>query len=894
MKKQINKLISWVLIAGILHGSLVFANVQATGSGSEVNASYQAASETLTIGNDYLRRTFSTAGGRLKTTLIENLMGSSTFTPKATSEEFVIQTLSSASQRQEPTQLTSVKPVVQRPIEIGGSPSDNSEAAGRSELVRLLDDDESTFWATRPQTAGTAHIELFFPEEKEIKTLRYIPRKAGNHYNAVGRIEEYKVEYLDDEGEWQEVVAPTRFAQLGATERSEDIEFPQAVTTFAIKLTALQSRHWNSSQANTVLSIGKLDLLNEQGDSLLQLPSEDNAWKIKASSVATNDGEGINALIDSNLNNLYHSRYSEGTGTSNTLPIYITLDRGAEAATKPFQTFGYRPRNGGGTNGNIVKAKLYVSDTEADLYDEANLKTIARFDYTGVQSTTDTKFIYHAFPEAQNGRFFGIEVIESMEGNRYVSGSEIDLYTEAFSSNTFSDATTIKASELEIARHPEIEETTVTLNDQVKQGQIVTFEFEPIQVGASTFEIKQKVVMYNGDHFMRKFLEIKANDSDVRIEYIDGEHLEVDAQDRQWTIPTDKGGVVQMDVHKANLGQPIYINGLFLGSEFPATDTQIVDNVGRMRYFTGKNFKDFARDGQLTADGHYVTWQTVLGASANDGSNKQVVQSDFFRYITSIATPSDFRIQYNSWFDNMMFIDDDNILSSFSAVDKHLSATGVRPLDSYVVDDGWNVYRPHANSLTSRDDNRRNGVGDVNTTGFWEFNSKFPNELYPSSELVQNFGSKFGVWIGPRGGYNYERQLAGIIANAGKGSAAGGSIDVADSLYVNNFEAMVKDWMTRFQVNYWKWDGFADLGQYGSFPKGREVVGYSESNRHMYGGEHGFYHSTDLWEKWIVLMKNVRKHAKDLSLQDLWISLTCYVNPSPWYLQWANSVWFLL
>ena len=51
------------------------------------------------------------------------------------------------------------------------------------------------------------------------------------------------------------------------------------------------------------------------------------------------------------------------------------------------------------------------------------------------------------------------------------------------------------------------------------------------------------------------------------------------------------------------------------------------------------------------------------------------------------------------------------------------------------------------------------------------------------------------------------------------------------------------------------------------------------------------YHVTDLWEAWIDLMEAVRQSAKEENIDDLWISLTCYVNPSPWYLQWANSVW---
>ena len=350
-----------------------------------------------------------------------------------------------------------------------------------------------------------------------------------------------------------------------------------------------------------------------------------------------------------------------------------------------------------------------------------------------------------------------------------------------------------------------------------------------------------------------------------------------------------------MDAAKATLGQPIYINGMFVGSEFPETDTQIADGLGRTRYWTGKNFEDFERDNQLTTDGKYVSWQTVCGATHSDGSDMNLVQSDFFAYITSISKPSEFRIQYNSWFDNMMFIDDENIIESFQAVDKHLSETGVRPLESYVVDDGWNQYRQTESQYTSGDDLRRNGpLGGklgVNTEGFWQFNNKFPEGLTPSSELVNKLGSNFGVWIGPRGGYNYNGNLANIIQAAGKGSAAGGSIDVADQRYVDNFSDMAVKWMEDYGVNYWKWDGFADGGQYGTFASGDGVVGYDENHHHMYGGPNGYYHATDLWEKWIVLFDEVWETADAEDIEDLWISLTCYVNPSPWFLQWSNSVW---
>lgn len=390
---------------------------------------------------------------------------------------------------------------------------------------------------------------------------------------------------------------------------------------------------------------------------------------------------------------------------------------------------------------------------------------------------------------------------------------------------------------------------------------------------------------------MRKFLEIGVPDdkmADAEIDYIDLESLKVAESDAQWTIPRGKGGIVEMEEFKANLGQPIYIQGMFFGCEFPVADTEIVDGTGFMRYYSGKTFSRLKEDNQLTTDKKYVTWQTVAGAARS--TEQEVIQADFFEYIKSIATPSEFRTQYNSWFDNMMKISDENILNSFIEIDRELNKAEVSPLDSYVVDDGWNAYN---NGSIGEGSHEQSGA-TINNKGFWTFNEKFPEELTPSSELVKKFGSNFGVWVGPRGGYNFYSTLADIIQTAKKGSKAGGSIDVADRTYVDNFTKMAVEWQKKWDVNYWKWDGFADNAQYNHFNNAGGADGvpvYSESNHHMTGGYHQMYHVTDLWEAWIDLMETVRKSEKEDNINNLWISLTCYVNPSPWYLQWANSVW---
>lgn len=440
------------------------------------------------------------------------------------------------------------------------------------------------------------------------------------------------------------------------------------------------------------------------------------------------------------------------------------------------------------------------------------------------------------------------------------------------------------ASALTLQEDPVVEDTTATINDVEKSGQKVTFHFAPYTFQGIEYTISEVIVMYDGDHFMRKYMEISVPDNQKEnavIDYIDLESMNVNNGDATWTIPTDAGGIVQMGQFKANLGQPIYIQGMFFGCEFPVADNQIAGGTGYSRYYTGKSFDRLEQDNQLTQDGKYVTWQTVAGAARS--TENAVVQADFFEYIKSIATPSEFRIQYNSWFDNMMRIDDENILESFIEIDRELNQAEVRPLDSYVVDDGWVNYND-----TSVVDAVRAGT-TLNQSGFWEFNSKFPQGLTPSSTLVHNFGSNFGVWVGPRGGYNFYGSLANILVKSGKGSKAGGSIDVADRTYVRNFTDMATKWMKEYGVNYWKWDGFADNAQYGAFPANDGVPGYA--NRHMTGGYQNMYHVTDLWEAWIDLMEEVRQCEKENNIKNLWISLTCYVNPSPWYLQWANSVW---
>ena len=609
-----------------------------------------------------------------------------------------------------------------------------------------------------------------------------------------------------------------------------------------------------------------------------------SGWTATADSfhnlTGASDGNAPN-LIDGNAGSIWHTKYGDEEGNEDCrteFPYNVIFDLGKSTT---FQCFAFTQRPTGGNNGRTKGYELYYSTSSTALgYDDAGWTLLE----SGEFDTEGTTYVDLDAPCTATQ--LKLKATSSWAGNNFAGGAEFDLY-ETPNPLALRDNREFAASDLTL-RDTQVEDTQAVINGAVKTGRKVTFSFEPYTFRGVEYTIDEVVVMYDGDHFMRKYLEISVPDGqkdDAVIDYIDLESLAVNPGDATWTIPTNAGGIVQMEQFKANLGQPIYIQGMFFGCEFPAADNEIVDGTGYLRYYTGKSFTRLGLDSQLTTDGKYVTWQTVAGAARS--TENAVIQADFFEYINSIATPSEFRIQYNSWFDNMMFIDDDNILESFIEIDRELNNVGVRPLDSYVVDDGWNNYNktiPDAGSVYER----RSG-NTLNQTGFWEFNSKFPDGLTPSSKLVHKFGSNFGVWVGPRGGYNYYGQLADMMVQHGTGSKAGGAIDVADRTYVKNFTDMAVSWMEQYDVNYWKWDGFVDNAQYNAWAANDGVPGYA--NNHMTGGYHQMYHVTDLWEAWIDLMEAVRQCERDEGINKLWISLTCYVNPSPWYLQWANSVW---
>lgn len=401
----------------------------------------------------------------------------------------------------------------------------------------------------------------------------------------------------------------------------------------------------------------------------------------------------------------------------------------------------------------------------------------------------------------------------------------------------------LKASSLKIDK----------INEFQKNGAaLFEVSFKPAVLKKTEYNLRIIYVLLENDFFIKKQLYISAKgDTDVKIDYIDTESLILSENSQGvWSHP--KMGKAFLDPYHSALGQPVYVNGLFAGSEFPFCDNDIVEkSLLRLRYYCGKSLKQL-----LNGKEEFVLHKSVFGAARS--IEYETVRTDFLKYIETISQRTYLRTQYNSWYDHMLDISEENITKSFYEIEKGLTSNGVAPLNAYVVDDGWNDYE-----------------GD-----FWSFNSKFPNELYKVSALSGNFASEFGLWLGPRGGYDYQTKFAKKMQKAKKGGYNRQSRDIciSDRNYLKNIEALFTDYINRFNIGYFKLDGF--------------MLKPCKSKKHGHptGGYKGMYTLTDAWENWLALIDRLREQRRKQG-KELWVNLTCYAVPSPWLLKWVNSVW---
>ena len=601
---------------------------------------------------------------------------------------------------------------------------------------------------------------------------------------------------------------------------------------------------------------------------------KNNNWNVTSDSEQI-DGENGNAshMFDEDVNTYYHSKYKNASTEEKQYPhnIYVDLKN-----KNTFKSVYYKQRvyNGSPTvSGHVKDFKLYTASSIEELKtDKAKLVYEGTFEdkednYVNLGKEVTAQYVRIEFTTVHTPKDSGVD-------KDVACCSEFGFFADeaVFPEKSVSQ---IKASKLTVDGEPVVGEAN--------GYKTLTFKFKPVTARNVQYTIKEVISMKDGESFMRKHLEIEVPQEQAeqaKIKYIDLENMNFQDSDvkgngsnqstdtNYWTIQElqDNPHMANMKGDYLELGQPYYVGSMYWGCEFPQAENKVRDKKGFIRYHYGKNLvvESDKSDGQFHNYNNYnnangqsgkmITWDAVVGAARS--TDYQVVQSDFYEYIETIATKTGFRQQFNSWYDNMKNITDSNIQESFNEIEKGFTQYGVNPLDSYVVDDGWTNY-----------------------SSFWDFDrsaNKFPNELYNSSSQVNKMGSNFGLWLGPRGGYGTERQIANYIANNNLGSrneSSGNDINISDGRYLDKLvNDIFVDYQNKFDINYWKLDGM--------------LLEPSTNSANAHTTTDKLCTISETYERWTDMYETMRKNRPDL-----WINMTSYTNPSPWHVQWVNSVW---
>lgn len=275
-------------------------------------------------------------------------------------------------------------------------------------------------------------------------------------------------------------------------------------------------------------------------------------------------------------------------------------------------------------------------------------------------------------------------------------------------------------------------------------------------------------------------------------------------------------------------GSPIVSNEVFLGFEHPLSETRV----------EGTHIVAFLPRKIPLRAGSPVTYSSVIGV-VHPGQ----LRRDFLRYVErERAHPYRTFLHYNSWYDLGYFTpyDEAGALDRINAFGQQLHVQRGVTLDSYLFDDGWD---DHAS--------------------LWRFNSGFPHGFTPLRDAAAKYGAAPGIWLSPWGGYGKPRderlqhgREEGFETNQ-QGFALSGP------KYFERFRDTCLQLIRDYGINQFKIDGTGNANS---------VIPGSKFDSDFAAA--------------ISLISDMRAASPNL-----YVNLTTGTYPSPFWLQYADSIW---
>ncbi|MFC1497411.1 hypothetical protein ACFLS1_02920 [Verrucomicrobiota bacterium] len=208
------------------------------------------------------------------------------------------------------------------------------------------------------------------------------------------------------------------------------------------------------------------------------------------------------------------------------------------------------------------------------------------------------------------------------------------------------------------------------------------------------------------------------------------------------------------------------------------------------------------------------------------------------------ACPSRTFLHYNSWYDITPILRPYNA-DQFAEILNNWGESFIKPfnvvVDTFALDDGWDTFEK-----------------------LWTIDKKrFPDEFQPHKELCDKYGSSIGLWLSPHGGYGRhhgpdDKHLPTHRRGVGQkeGLAPNGILRLYNRGYYTRVLETCRYVMSKYGVNYFKFDGFGGKGDPEDMSAARK------------------------------LCKELRRSKKNV-----YINVTNGSWPSPFWLQVADCTW---
>jgi hypothetical protein len=275
-------------------------------------------------------------------------------------------------------------------------------------------------------------------------------------------------------------------------------------------------------------------------------------------------------------------------------------------------------------------------------------------------------------------------------------------------------------------------------------------------------------------------------------------------------------------------GSPVVVSNAFFGFEHPIS----ICSAKKTRVVCSMHRELPLRAGQT------VTYSSVIGVT-----HPGQLRRGFLTYVErERPRPYSPFLTYNSWFDIGFgkAYDESAALDVIRSLGEELVEKRGVKLDSFLFDDGWDD--PHT---------------------LWSFGQGFPNGFTSLKDAAEKYDAAPGVWLSPWGGYDEaKRERLKYGREQGLETNAAG-FALSGPKYFERFREVTLKFIRDYGVNQFKIDG---TGNVNSVLPGSQF-------------DSDFQAAISLMHEWRTVNPRI------------FINLTTGTYPSPFWLQYADSIW---